>query len=73
MRSFPKVKPRGSRKNYANYMRTKKGQKTPDLTIQEYLPILAKQGKTYLVMAIVMVPIYIIAVIFICSRIFSNI
>ena len=49
-------------KNFQNYIRTKKGKKTPDMRIEEYLPILQKQALTYLIMAIVILPIYIIIV-----------
>ena len=49
-------------KNFNRYMRTRKGQQTPDMKIEEYLPILQKQALTYLIMAIVIFPIYILII-----------
>ena len=46
-------------KNYQRYMKTRKGKQTPNMQIEEYLPILQKQAMTYVIMAIVIVPIYI--------------
>ena len=44
-------------KHYRQYMFTLKGRKTPNLTIEEYLPILHKQAITYLIWAIVLFPL----------------
>ena len=57
-------------KNYGNYMKSKKGQKTPDMTVEEYMPIIQKQGITFLIMALVTLPIYILAVSFLYSDFF---
>ena len=45
-------------KNFDRYMKSLKGRKTPDMEIREFLPILQKQAMTYLIMAIVILPIY---------------
>jgi len=50
-------------KNFEKYMRTKKGKQTPNMTIEEYLPILQKQAFTYLIIAIVLAPIYVLAIV----------
>ncbi|MCL2060025.1 MAG: hypothetical protein FWH01_13400 [Oscillospiraceae bacterium] len=47
-------------KNYTRYMKSRKGKQTPDMTIEEYLPIIQKQALTYLIMAAIVLPIYII-------------
>lgn len=52
-------------KNFSKYMNTKKGKQTPDLKIEDYLPILQKQALTYLIMAIVILPIYVLAIVFV--------
>jgi len=57
-------------KHFNQYMQTRKGKKTPYMQIEEYLPILQKQGLTYLIMAIVIFPIYILAIIFIYGNAF---
>jgi len=57
-------------KNYSRYMITKKGKKTPDMRIEEYLPILQKQGLSYLIMGIVVLPIYILVVTYVYSGLF---
>ena len=65
---FSQLKPKQQKKvekNYGKYMQTKKGKQTPDMTVEEYLPIIQKQGLTYLIMAIVVAPIYVLAVMFI--------
>ena len=49
-------------KSFEQYKRTRKGKQTPDMRIEEYLPILQKQAITYLIMAIVILPIYIAAI-----------
>ena len=49
-------------KNYARFMKTRAGKKTPEMTVEDYLPTMQKQGLTYLVMAIVIAPIYVIIV-----------
>jgi len=57
-------------KNYNRYMMSKKGKQTPNMSIEEYLPILQKQGLSYLIMAIVILPIYILVVTYIYSGMF---
>jgi len=57
-------------KNFKSYMATRKGKQNPDMSIEEYLPILQKQGLTYLIMAIVILPIYILVVSFVYSGLF---
>jgi len=57
-------------KSFKTYMATKKGKKNPDMSIEEYLPILQKQGLTYLIVAIVILPIYIVVVSFVYSGMF---
>ena len=44
---------------YARFMRTRKGKRTPDMTVEKYLSVLQRQAITYLVMAIVILPVYI--------------
>jgi len=58
-------------KNFNKYMMTKKGQLTPNMSIEEYLPILQKQGLTYLIMAFVILPIYVLVVYFLYSSMLS--
>ena len=57
-------------KNFKAYMATKKGNMNPDMSIEEYLPVLQKQGIKYLILAIVVLPIYIVVVSFIYSGMF---
>ena len=57
-------------KNYNKYMTSKKGMQTPNMSIEEYLPILQKQGLTYLILAIVVLPIYILVVSYVYSGMF---
>jgi hypothetical protein len=56
-------------KNFRTYMTTKKGKLTPNMNIEEYLPILQKQAITYLIMAIVVLPIYVLVVFAVYSRV----
>ena len=49
--------------NYVRYMRSRKGKKTPGMTIVEYLPILQKQALTYLITGICAIPIYVVVII----------
>ena len=58
------------RENYDKYMKTAKGKQTPEMTVEQYLPILAKQGLIYMIVAIVLIPIYILVVIFLYSYYF---
>lgn len=57
--------------NYSRYMRSLKGKKSPEMTVVDYLPILQKQGLAYLIMAIVLTPIYIVAVIYLYPTLFA--
>ena len=57
-------------KNYNQYMRTRKGMQTPNMTIEDYMPIVQKQGMTYLIMAIVLLPIYVLIVMYLYSSMF---
>jgi len=57
-------------KNYDKFMATKKGQQTPNMSIQEYLPTLQKQGLTYLIIAIVILPVYFLVVSYVYSGMF---
>jgi len=57
-------------KSFKTYRTTKKGKLTPDMSVEEYLPILQKQGLTYLIVAIVGLPIYIAVFVFLYSGIF---
>ena len=57
-------------KNYARYMKTKKGKQTPDMGIEDYLPIIQKQALTYLIIAIIMLPIYIAVIVLLYSGMF---
>ena len=57
-------------KNYDNYMKTKKAKQTPDMSIEDYLPILQKQAITYVIMAIVILPIYILVVSYVYPGLF---
>lgn len=58
-------------KYYYRYMRTRKGRKTP-VSITEYLPILQKQALVYLIMAICLVPLYIIILIFVYPMVLAG-
>ena len=49
-------------KHFVRHMKSRKGKQTPDMTIEEFLPIIQKQGLTYLIMAIVVAPIYVLVV-----------
>ena len=57
-------------KNFNRYMKTRKGQQTPEMSIREYLPVLQKQALTYLIMAIVILPIYVLILKFVYPGIF---
>ena len=52
------------------YMRTRKGKQTPNMQMEEYLPILQKQALRYLIMAIVILPVYVAVVLAIYSPMF---
>jgi len=72
-KTFQQLSPKQQKraeKNFKTYMATRKGKKTPDMTIEEYLPILQKQGLTYLILAVVVLPIYILVVTFLYSGMF---
>ena len=58
-------------KNYKQYMKSKKGKQNPDMSIEDYFPIIQKQGLTYLIMALVVLPIYIIVLIMVYPGMFS--
>lgn len=47
-------------KNYQRYMVSGKGRQTPNMRIEEYLPILQKQAPMYLVGVVVVLIIYIL-------------
>ena len=57
---------------YNKYMTTRKGKQTPNMNIEEYFPILQKQALTYLISAIVLLPLYVCAVILIYSPMFMG-
>ena len=57
-------------KNFSKYMLTKKGKQTPNMSIEEYLPIIQKQGLTFLIMAVIILPIYVLIVMFLYSSMF---
>ena len=57
-------------KNFSRYMLTKKGKQNPNMSIVEYLPILQKQGLTFLIMAIIILPVYILVVVYLYSSMF---
>jgi hypothetical protein len=70
-KTFDKLTPSQQQKvekNYHRYLKTRKGKQTPNMRIEEYLPILQKQALTYLIMAIVILPIYILVVVFLYSK-----
>jgi len=72
-KSFDQLSPKQQQRvesNFVKHMNTKKGKQNPSMTIQEYLPIIQKQGLTYLIMAIVILPIYVLAVMYIYSGLF---
>jgi hypothetical protein len=48
--------------HYIKYMKTKKGQATPDMTVEDYLPILQKQAISYLMGALIILPFYLIII-----------
>jgi hypothetical protein len=49
---------------HTKYMRTKKGQQTL-MTEESYLSVIQKNALTYLIMGIVLIPIYVVIVIYI--------
>jgi hypothetical protein len=59
-------------KNYNRYMNSIKGRQNPSLKIEEYLPIIQKQALVYLITAIVVLPIYILAIVFVYSGALAN-
>ena len=59
-------------KHYSKHMATKKGKMTPGMTVEQYLPIMQKQAITYLVMALIIFPIYVLAIYFLYSPIFAE-
>ena len=58
-------------KVFNSYLRTRKGKQTPNMIVEEYLPILQKQALTYLIVAIIMVPVYILILLLIYPGLFS--
>ena len=65
-KSFQQLSPKQQAnvtKKRDGYLRTRKGQQTPNMSVEEYLPIIQKQGLTFLILAIVLIPVY-IAVLF---------
>ena len=57
-------------KSYTTYMKSRKGKQNPNMKVDEYLPILQKQAMTYLIMAVVILPIYIAVVALLYSPMF---
>ena len=47
-------------KAYNQYKKTKKGKQDTETSVADYLPNLQKLGKTYLIVASVLAPIYIV-------------
>ena len=58
-------------KQYQAYMASGKGKKTPQMQIQEYLPILQKRALTFLILAIILAVLYIFLIIFIYGPMFA--
>ncbi|MCL2540124.1 MAG: hypothetical protein FWE53_01665 [Firmicutes bacterium] len=56
--------------SFDRFKNSKKGKKTPDLKIEQYLPILAKRGKKYLIVSIVFA-VYLIAAIGLYAGVFQ--
>ena len=59
-------------KNLQRYLKTRKGLQTPNMNAEGYLAILQKQALTYLIMAIVIIPIYILVIIVFYSPMFIS-
>lgn len=49
-------------KQFAVYQHSKKGRQTPEMTVGEYLPILAKKGLNSLIAALIILPIYVLLI-----------
>jgi|GEM_PF-1426165 len=47
-------------KEYQAFMRTRKGRKNPNMTIDEYYPILQKNGLTLLICLLIILPLYLL-------------
>ena len=47
-------------KNLQNYKKTLKGRKTPEMTVEEYMPIIQKQALNSVIAVVVLVPIYLV-------------
>ena len=58
-------------KHHVRFMKTRKGKQTPGMTAEEFLPVLQKQAITYLIMAIVIFPIYIVVVVSLYGRMWA--
>ena len=58
-------------KNFSRYQKTRKGKQNPDMTAEEYLPILQKQGPRFLIAAIVIFPIYLLIVVSVYAQMFA--
>jgi len=58
-------------KDFARFMRSKKGKKKPDMNIDEYLPVLAKKGKKCLMTGIVVSLVYFPIVILVISQVLN--
>ena len=56
---------------YVKYMRTRKGQKTPNLTIEEYLPLIQKSGLIYLIVALCAIPVYVLVLLYLYPAVFG--
>ena len=61
------------RKSFMKYRNTRKGRKNPYMTEEEYLPILQKQGLTYLITAIIILPVYVFAIFALYTPMITNI
>jgi hypothetical protein len=59
-------------KSFSQYMKTKKGKQTPDMKIEEYLLVLQKQGLAFLIVTIVIVPIYLLAIFMLYPQILAG-
>ena len=65
-KSFHELTPKqqaGVVKRRDAYLKTRKGKQTPQMSVDEYLPVIQKQALTYLILAIVILPIYIVVLI----------
>ena len=52
-------------KRFYKFMNTKKGRQNPNMTVEQFLPTLQKQGVAFLITAICLIPLYILFFIFV--------